>query len=298
MVFSSPGLVFPIEDFRSREEQLSHAAKLIYGALEFKESIDNGTIRPDRMGKLQLDMSQYKKIFGTTRIPREGRDELVYHPQSRHIVVAYKNYFYKVQVYTEDGELLQPIELLRQLQLVVEATSGLNGIPIGLLTSEHRDTWAKTYEMLKKDKVNQASLKAIEGSLFLVSIDRTNRPPKCSVKSVEGVEDLARTEKQTVASLQMVHGNRTNSGNRWYDKTIQLIVGSEGESGITYEHSPSEGPPIASLMDSILNNLKKYDLLLRNSKGEKSVSLPEKLQFNVSEKLSTSISTANENLGK
>lgn len=45
----------------------------------------------DKMGKEPLDMNQYKKIFGTCRIPRENIDSLEFHPDSTHIVIARNN---------------------------------------------------------------------------------------------------------------------------------------------------------------------------------------------------------------
>ena len=127
---------------------------------------------------------------------------------------------------------------------------------------------------------------------------------------VGGIEDLSLSEKQTVAALQMIHGNRTNSGNRWYDKTIQFIVGSEGECGLTYEHSPAEGPPIANMMDFIVSNLSKYDALLpskqtppptynsQNLLKSASRTSPEKLKLNVNSKISTAITESKQRLDK
>lgn len=43
------------------------------------------------MGKDLLDMSQYKKIFGTCRVPGVKKDSLEYHPTSKHIVVVKNN---------------------------------------------------------------------------------------------------------------------------------------------------------------------------------------------------------------
>lgn len=43
------------------------------------------------MGKEPLDMNQYKKIFGTCRIPGEKLDGLEYNSDSRHIVIAKNN---------------------------------------------------------------------------------------------------------------------------------------------------------------------------------------------------------------
>lgn len=43
------------------------------------------------MGKEFLDMNQYKKIFGTCRIPGEKLDGLEYHSDSTHIIIVKNN---------------------------------------------------------------------------------------------------------------------------------------------------------------------------------------------------------------
>lgn len=43
------------------------------------------------MGKNPLDMSQYKKIFGTCRIPMAKRDKLSYN-DTKHITVMHNNH--------------------------------------------------------------------------------------------------------------------------------------------------------------------------------------------------------------
>ncbi|VDM80005.1 unnamed protein product [Strongylus vulgaris] len=50
-------------------------------------------------------------------------------------------------------------------------------------------------------------------------------------------------------------GTEVNSCNRWYDKTLQLIAGKNGYCGLCYEHTPAEGPPVASLMDFICDKM-------------------------------------------
>ena len=79
---------------------------------------------------------------------------------------------------------------------------------MGVLTSDDRDTWGIVYQKISKDSLNAQSIQQIEESLFLVSIDRPNRPLMYPKKGVDeqGVEDLGKSEKQTVAALQMIHG--------------------------------------------------------------------------------------------
>ena len=57
------------------------------------------------------------------------------------------------------------------------------------------------------------------------------------------------------ACEQLIHGggSKANAGNRWYDKTVQFIVGTTGINGLTYEHSPAEGQPIAVLTDYVIS---------------------------------------------
>lgn len=48
-------------------------------------------IPTEMMGKNPLDMSQYRKIFGTCRIPGEKRDKLSYN-DSKYVTVIHNNH--------------------------------------------------------------------------------------------------------------------------------------------------------------------------------------------------------------
>lgn len=49
-------------------------------------------IPEEKMGNAPLDMQQYKKVFGTCRIPGETVDSLEYNPTSKHIAVVHNNH--------------------------------------------------------------------------------------------------------------------------------------------------------------------------------------------------------------
>ncbi|KAG8228401.1 hypothetical protein J437_LFUL003874, partial [Ladona fulva] len=211
-VYSSPGLVFPLQKFSSTEDKLNYAAKMIAGALDYKQLLDRHAIPEEKLGKDPVDMSQYYKIFGTCRIPGNNRDELHFADPSnppKHIIVSHNNHFFKVTVLKDNGEPLSWKTFLQQLREVLEQ-SVHPGPPIGILTSENRGTWAKAYSKLSKDPQNRDSLKTIEKSLFLICIDGPN-------------PDLGNVNFQTEAALTTVHGNGSqgNTGNRWFDKTVQ-----------------------------------------------------------------------------
>ncbi|KAI4464457.1 carnitine o-acyltransferase [Holotrichia oblita] len=211
VVYSSPGLVFPFENFEEEDDRLSYATKLILAAIDYKLQIDRDKIPIDMMGKDPLDMNQYKKVFGTCRIPGLKRDSLEYHPTSTHIAVVNNNHFFKVELFGNNGEVISEKQLFNQLQTILEQ-SVTPAAPIGILTTDHRDNWGKAYQLLIKDPSNKKSVEEIQKSLFLVSLD--------------GPMPIYDEEnRQTTASRQLIHagGSAGNAGNRWYDKTIQVI---------------------------------------------------------------------------
>lgn len=88
-------------------------------------------------------------------------------------------------------------------------------------------------------------MQTIERSLFIVCLDQA--------------VTLAPHDAQTkfnVGSHQLIHGGGAaqNSANRWFDKTLQLVVNENGLIGLNYEHSPGEGQPIAVLSDFIMSH--------------------------------------------
>jgi len=123
------------------------------------------------------------------------------------------------------------------------------------------------------DKTNKDSVRAIQKSIFTVCLDA----PKPSVSDMMYHNKVA---------AQMLHGggSRWNSGNRWFDKTLQVticpqssksryesrcieiffftctlfcfpqfIIGEDGSCGLTYEHAAAEGPPIVFLVDHVVD---------------------------------------------
>ncbi|XP_023227114.1 carnitine O-acetyltransferase-like [Centruroides sculpturatus] len=153
VVYSSPGLVFPLQNFTSQVDQLRYAAKLVSAALEYKLMIDQQVLPPDMMGNQPLDMSQYLKIFSTCRIPAIPSDRLIHFSEEpeppKHITVVHNNHYFQVNVFGNDGAPLNERQIFSQLELVV-AQSKFPKKPIGVLTTEHRDTWAKAYKRLCK----------------------------------------------------------------------------------------------------------------------------------------------------
>lgn len=52
-----------------------------------------------------LDMSQYKNLFNSTRIPEIGKDRIKHSPGRKHISVMLRGHFYVFDVLDKDGKL-------------------------------------------------------------------------------------------------------------------------------------------------------------------------------------------------
>lgn len=284
VVYSSPGLVFPFRKFQNQNEQLKYAAKTLLAAMDYKSLIDNEKIPVEMMGKNPLDMAQYKKIFGTCRIPHEKRDKLSFN-NSKHVTVIHNNHIFHVDLWGEDNIMLNEDQITQQLKNVIDQSSSLNHEGIGILTSENRNSWAEAYQLLSKDKTNRESLADIEKSLVVLCLDGAVDLWKCKDANT----------RRNLAGAQTIHGggSRSNGGNRWFDKTVQFIVGADGVTGLTYEHSPAEGQPIAVLTDFIIKYIEQNKAPDTQSSSPKQ---PTQLKFNVTADVSSMIENAKKNL--
>uniref|UniRef100_A0A182NF90 Choline/carnitine acyltransferase domain-containing protein n=1 Tax=Anopheles dirus TaxID=7168 RepID=A0A182NF90_9DIPT len=280
IVYSSPGLVFPRASYKTLDEQLVYASKIVSAALAYKMLIDGGKIKPEMMGKVPLDMSQYEKIFGTCRVPGRERDSVQYNPRSRHIVVACNNHYYRLPVFTAAGGIASEAQILAELKKIANSEGNNRAAPLGILTANHRDSWARAYETLMADATNRSSVEAIQQALFVLSIDQ-ELPQKPGTDHIVTASDL------------LIHGggSNLNGGNRWYDKTIQLVVAPNGINGLTYEHSPAEGQPIAVMTDFLLEYIssgKRLNTMDQPELKQGAVKLP----INVSPALQSEIEQA------
>ncbi|KAJ0044160.1 hypothetical protein NL108_009273, partial [Boleophthalmus pectinirostris] len=283
VVHSSPGLVLPKMNFNDKHGQIQFAAKLIAGVLDFKTMIDNETLPVEYMGAKPLCMNQYYQVLSSCRIPGLKRDSVVNHARSslppKHITVVHNCQFFVLDVYNSDGTPLSVDQLSGQLEHICNSSQQTNSDPVGILTTLDRDSWGRTYQNFIKDKTNQASVSAIQRSIFTVCLDGA-------------MPVVAEDMYQSCAAVQMLHGggSQWNSGNRWFDKTLQFIIGEDGTCGANYEHAPAEGPPIVALIDHVVEYTRRSEL--GQTPILKSSTVPQKLHFNISPEIKNDIEGA------
>ncbi|KAJ3351938.1 hypothetical protein HDU83_008461 [Entophlyctis luteolus] len=214
--------------------QISRAALLTAGCLEYKDLIDREKLPVEMTKAGPLCMNQYRNLFGVTRVPKKDCDYNVgSHPcHSTHICVSVRDQFFALQVYAK-GERLSAPEIEKELWKVIEAvkTSRSAEPPVGILTGEHRDTWAIAHEHLARlDPQNRASFGIIETAIFNLALDEYIVGP-------------------TTDGLAKYVFHNFDGRNRWFDKSITLCVSSDARAGANGEHSPLDALVAAYMLD-------------------------------------------------
>ncbi|XP_070395109.1 carnitine O-acetyltransferase-like isoform X2 [Dermacentor albipictus] len=279
-VHSSPAALFPRQTFTSEEDFLLFAAKMTAAVLEFKDLIDRQALLPDTTRHIPLDMTMYFKIFSMHRVPKPGRDELVSylddaHPP-RHIVVMHNHHLFQVNAY--NGR--KPFKERDLYPLLVSVVNESRSVapPVGVLTTENRDSWTAACQRLAADGTNARSLDAVQRSILVLCLD-------------EAAGEKEPWEVRCPLHMLVGGGNAQCAGNRWYDKIVQIIVGAEGEAGIVMEHAPIDGTVMVPLMDYCYTYMKKtskHKLDPPTCPDDK----PLKLEFNLSEESLQDIAVA------
>ncbi|XP_075345517.1 uncharacterized protein LOC142403207 isoform X4 [Mycteria americana] len=235
-VHTSAGLVLPRQDWEDWRGQLWFAARLIAGVLDYR---------------LQLERRDppepwVQAAFGGCRVPGPQRDEVLRLPPGAQpppfITVVRNCQFFQVEACGGEGTPL-PAAALGAALGGLRARAGRGGAPpLGLLTGQHRHAWGRVYRLLMRDRLNRASIGRIQRSLFALSLDA----PVLAAAGGRGPGGGAG---------QVLHGGGAcaNSGNRWFDKTLQFIVGEDGTCGVVYDPAVIDGAVVAEMVDHALD---------------------------------------------
>jgi len=219
--------------------QVDRAAGLIAAALNYKRLLDEEAIPPIVQRGQPLTMEQNKFLFSTTRIPGAVQDtvrtpytdEWPGPSKARHIVVFHRGAMFRLDVIGSAGKPHTLEELAAGLDAVLKSDVAPES-PVGHLTTKARAEWAADRDaLIALDPANAAALDEVETALFCVCL-----------------EDFAPASTQEACD-QLLAGD---SGNRWFDKAVSLIVFADGTAGINVEHCGLDGTTILSFVDALL----------------------------------------------
>ncbi|XP_029904807.1 carnitine O-palmitoyltransferase 2, mitochondrial [Myripristis murdjan] len=222
-----------------------------------------------------LDMSQYFRLFNSTRIPKQGRDELFTHEKGRHLLVMRKGNMYVFDVVDRDGNLVKPAEIQAHLKYILSDPTPAPAFPLGVLTSENRDVWAGLRDKLLAAG-NGETLQVVDSALFCLCLDDETMRDHIHI------------------SHNMLHGDGCN---RWYDKSFSVILTKDGQAAINFEHSWGDGVAVLRFQNEIFKDTTERPLVNPNSAAAAvdSASAVRRLQFKLDSELENGIAKAKEN---
>ncbi|ORX62761.1 acyltransferase ChoActase/COT/CPT [Hesseltinella vesiculosa] len=219
--------------------QLERAAGLIAGLVDYSNRVNQQEIAPDVSRSGPFCMHQLKGVFSTTRIAATPADKVISHypATAKHITVIYKDQLFSVDVIGPQGQVVPLSTLQNQLHQLVQQVDAMpteqRQLPLGVLTSEHRDTWAKIREQLETNTSNAQTFRDLDTSLFAVCLD-----------------DYATAQELDLTHHNYSHGR--NARNRWFDKGMQVIVETNAAAGINGEHSAVDAVVPLRAVDDVL----------------------------------------------
>lgn len=133
--------------------------------------------------------------------------------------------------------------LLRELSVIASHALQKKNVqpPISLLTSWDRDNWAlaRNYLLSIDPKGNRQSLSTIENGLFAVALDDFT---------------LGSELDQWPATMFCGNHHYGPGHNRWYDKSVTIVVENNGKSGIMGEHSPADALTVSYVADHMVQH--------------------------------------------
>jgi len=222
-------------------DQCLRAAELATAAIGHKVDLDAGTFVPPAGRGAPQSMDQSRHIFSTTRIPGDPQDT-VRTPYSdtwpgpsteRHVVVLCRGRIHRLDVFGSDGALHTVDEIAGALRAIRDAHPARAGFDeaVGSLTTLARAEWAAVRGRLTGlDPANTEAVDVVERALFAICLD----------------DDAPADE--TAAARTLLAGD---SGNRWFDKALSIVVLPDGTAGVNIEHCELDGTTVLTLVDAM-----------------------------------------------
>jgi carnitine O-acetyltransferase len=253
----------------AQERQCVRAAGLACAFLEQRDLLLSGDFPvettghqapDDRVGGRLCPLG-WGSIFHSLRLPVTGSDVVMRHwyellsgepPEWKNsVAVLHRGTVWILNVPT-DGTSYDAGSLYRALLGVVLRSGsvemrGETGMGLGAATAQHRDAWADQFAriMFPAGPVSDA-IDKIAKCAFVVCLDPRDPSQGHSVPS----SDAATVQRASAMLLHSdAHSPDLSSHDRWYDKTLQIVVfsGEDSCAGLVAEHALVDGMPVAAL---------------------------------------------------
>lgn len=290
------------KDDPNTDDQAVRAAKLIHNALRFKKSLDAGVLEPDvfhlnpkksdtdlfrslskfspelfswyvayMFNAYPLDMSQYDRLFNTTRIPKAIKDELKTVKDGRQILVIRNGHLFLFDAVNTDGSVVSRDDIHANLSEILLKSNTPAEYPVAVLTSENRDSWASIREHLETDPSNADLLHKLDSALFGVFLD-----------------DAECKNEQDATELFLYGGDGSS---RWFDKSFHMAISKDAKMAINFEHSWGDGVAVMRFLNETIKSSEEDTFVPSGATGAITV---HSLNFALDSKSKNAISVAQE----
>jgi len=216
-----------------RAPRAVRAASVALAVMDFMVKASLGQLPQDRENGLPLCMLQYRGLSGSVRIPGADVDSMRADPLPSHCIVAWRGAFFPLPLLRE-GRLEDAAAVAERIGAILRWQGETTRI--GALTAGERVPWAGLRDRIAA--ANRPQLDAIETAAFALCID----------------EDAPDTAAGRAACWLMA------SANRWFDKTIQVIVSDSDFVGCNIEHASADGFLGARLAQHLLGFIARNPL--------------------------------------
>ncbi|EPQ54332.1 acyltransferase ChoActase/COT/CPT [Gloeophyllum trabeum ATCC 11539] len=237
--------------------QVRRAAWLVHRLVDFKRRLEKQEIYAETTRAGIWYQHAFSKVFNMCRIPRLRCDGLSAAPSSARcqIFVMIHDWFYAVEVANQEGDPVPVHDIEARLRSIVKDVQerlrkAEKAVPVGVLSAVDRDTWARNQQhLLSLSPRNQEIFTVIKDSLFALSLDAYTYE---LADSSEGQGRYHRPERHSGDAVERdahLHNVRSgiNARNRFFDKSLTLIVENNARAGAMGEHAPVDAlvPSIA-----------------------------------------------------
>ena len=238
---SNPAFVFPSISQKSFSNNflIEYISAMILAIIDYRSKL------------IKENLDESIRMFGSSRIPGNEIDSHHFTELSNEFTVVFSRQFnfFQIRLNTnmQEGEMFF---ILKKCVEFILSYKNFSNVSFGSLSTLPRTDFALGCQFL-----NGNGLQKLRESQFLVNLDH--------VDENMSEDDL---KKHIFAS------NQDNVGNRWFDKSIQLIIvlGSDSSdkmnhllaSGICYENSLVEMSSVLKLAKHGIDYLSKFNVIL------------------------------------
>lgn len=250
-VNSNPFFVMEGDASPAAQSQIGRAVSVVRSALAFHNAVRFGSLKPDTFRGNPLCMAQYSKMFSCNRVPCLDEDLSCRYEGSRHIVIMANGHAFTLQVVSPCGAKVASVKALTAaLAAIQEEANALppamsDGSAIGALTSQERDKWASARELLVAEG-NAEALESVESAILCLCLDE-GKPTSLGDEAASCLHGTSEVDAATGVQ-------RGSCVNRWYDKSVSIIVSGSGTCGVNFEHSHLDGHTMLRFVSDLITD--------------------------------------------